>query len=86
MQQRKQQDAGTAAQRSEDADQAAAALQQLQQQLGEHKEELARLGTHFTCFTGTNVQILTQGEARAPRHSVYLLYLIAKILVQKYKY
>ena len=33
-----------------------------------------RPGTHFTGFTGTKVQILTQETLPAPRYSLYWLY------------
>jgi hypothetical protein len=41
--------------------------------------------THFTCFTGTKVQILTLLEGVQPRVASLVLTLLA-LLVQKYKY
>ena len=49
--------------------------------------EVATAGAHFTCFTGTKVQTLTQSVvARVCSRSLRLVLTLLALLVQRYKY
>jgi hypothetical protein len=53
---------------------ASAKLQQEEQEPAESAGKGVKLGTHFTCFTGTKVQILTQRKVK-----------VSQLWVEKYR-